>query len=137
MSTSPRRGVFALFCRLLGVRLPAFLFLDRSNSPRTSLGKQLHAWPPGGTKGQWGGLQGKGPFAPGFYCGQEALLFFPIQRLQPGDFPSFKNGGLIVFGFVFFSPAEVTWVENTHKSIPCVPSLQPQAATFSHSPSGS
>lgn len=26
-----------LFCRLLGIRLPAFLFLDGSNSLRTSL----------------------------------------------------------------------------------------------------
>lgn len=39
--------------------------------------------------------------------------------------------------FFFFSlPAGVTWVENTNKTIPCVPSLQPQAATFPHSPLG-
>lgn len=70
-----------------------------------------------------------------FYCGQESL-FFPLQRLHSRDFPSLKNGGLVIVCF-FFLPAEVTWVENTNKTVPCVPSLQPQAATFPHPPLGS
>lgn len=77
-----------LFCRLLGVRLPAFLFLDRSNSLRTSLWMQLQAWLPWGTKGQWGGLRGKGSFAPVLYCGQESLLSSPFKDSTLGIFPA-------------------------------------------------
>ena len=104
-----------LSCCLLGVRLPAFLFLGGSNNSLAwAAGCSCEHGCPSGTKVQCGSLLEKGSFAPVLYCGQESLLFIPVQRLHPGDFPSFKNGGLVTV----FSPRSC--MGGKYKSIHCL-----------------
>lgn len=102
-----------LFCCLLGVRLTIFGWVQQTG-PAARCDCE-HGFPDG-TEDQWGSLLREESFAPVLYCGQESLLFIPVQRLRPGDFPSLKNGGLCLF------PPEVTWMENTNNFTFRVPS---------------